>query len=107
MSFSDWYDLYPKKVAMGAASRAYNNAIFFNNIEESVLLEGLKAYKAVHSDTETKYWPRPDAWLNDKRWLDEDVQKQLNRREVKTEVVDFNDFEGDWADYRKYLESVE
>ena len=68
--FDEFWGLYPKKVAKGAAIRSWNR---LNDSEKAEALEALpnhiKYWKV--KGTEKEFIPYPASWLNAMRWLDE------------------------------------
>lgn len=67
--FAQFWAAYPKKVAKGAAERAFLKV-------DAIPVEVLIAALAVHSQSDQwqrekgRYIPHPATWLNEKRWLD-------------------------------------
>ena len=68
--FEQFWNLYPKKVAKGAAIKSWKK---LNAAEQSEAIEALpnhlKYWKA--KDTDKEYIPYPATWLNQMRYLDE------------------------------------
>jgi len=68
--FDDFWDLYPKKVAKGAAIKAWQK---LNKAEQSEVIKALpnhlKYWKVKSTDKD--YIPYPATWLNQMRYLDE------------------------------------
>ena len=67
--FEAWYKRYPKKVARGAAIKAYRAAR--KKASAADLLTGLQAYTAETASFDRRYIAQPATWLNQERWLDE------------------------------------
>ena len=65
--FEEFWAVYPRKVAKGAARKAYRNALNRATVEE--ILAGAKRYSA--SKPEPQFTAHPATWLNADRWLDE------------------------------------
>ena len=68
--FSDFWKLYPRKVAKATAEKSFRKACTdeaaFNQI-----MEGLRyQIDAVFSNREERYIPHPSTWLNQQRWND-------------------------------------
>ena len=68
--FELWYAAYPRKVARGAAERAFAKAIKTAAIED--LIAGATRYAKAVSGKEPEFVAHPATWLNGKRWLDGD-----------------------------------
>ena len=70
MEFQTFWGLYPKKVAKGAAIKAWQK---LNQVERTeaidALAQHLKYWKFKGTDKE--FIPYPATWLNQMRWLDE------------------------------------
>ena len=70
MEFQTFWGLYPKKVAKGAAIRAWQK---LNQAERTEAIDALanhlKYWKFKGTDKE--FIPYPATWLNQMRWLDE------------------------------------
>lgn len=67
--FEIWYSAYPRKIARGAAERAFAKAIKIAKLDD--LIAGAKRYAATVADSEPRFVAHPATWLNAKRWLDE------------------------------------
>lgn len=70
--FTEWYRLYPRKVAPEAARRAYRSARK-RGASRQALLMGLGIYIAQCKSTEKRFIAHPSTWLNGSRWLDEEA----------------------------------
>jgi hypothetical protein len=75
--FEAWYAIYPRKVAKGAAEKAYAAAVKRLGGEsdnpEDYLFARVEAYAAAVKDwpeTEQQYIPYPATWLNKERYSD-------------------------------------
>lgn len=69
--FDFFWDEYPRKVAKGAARKAYLAAV--RTTPADVILAGLRS-AAAHwrsEKTEKKYIPHPSTWLNGECWADD------------------------------------
>jgi hypothetical protein len=62
--FAEFWAAYPRKVAKGAARKAYRNAL--RRASHAEIMAGLKQYKP-----DPKFIAHPSSWLNADRWLDE------------------------------------
>jgi hypothetical protein len=67
-TFDDWWSAYPRKVAKGAALKAWTKALKTASANE--LVAGAVALREDPTRVE-KFTPHPATWLNDRRWLDE------------------------------------
>ena len=69
--FADWWDAWPKKVARGAAAKAYTKAR--RTATADVLLAAARAvaaeWRTLDADRR-QFVPHPATWLNQERWLD-------------------------------------
>lgn len=70
-AFDHWYAHYPRKVARGAAEKAFAKALKQASLEQ--LIAGAQRYAAAMASQGTAkvYIAHPASWLNQKRWLDE------------------------------------
>jgi len=66
--FATWYDFYPRKVARGAALKAYRAAL--KKTDATALLVGVGVYKK--TKPEYAEWKHPATWLHGECWLDEE-----------------------------------
>jgi hypothetical protein len=67
--FDQWYRLYPKKEAKGAAQKAFIKARKTASLEE--LVSGLRRYLQATKGTDRQFIHLPATWLNQQRWMDE------------------------------------
>jgi hypothetical protein len=70
-SFAEFYRVYPRHVARGAAERAYRRIIKSGEATEADLLFGAMRYAAARDGKDSTYTKHPTTWLNAKCWLDE------------------------------------
>lgn len=70
--FEEWYQAYPLHKGRGAALRAYRKAR--TEAEREVLLTAAKAFARKSAGKEQQFIAHPATWLNQDRWLDEDLQ---------------------------------
>lgn len=63
--FSEFWGLYPKKVAKPAAERAFKN---LTKKDQMALVDGVKGYSFA---IERRYIPNPSTFINQRRWEDE------------------------------------
>ena len=68
--FATFWELYPKKVAKGAAIKAWQK---LNKNDQAEVLEALPNHLKYWQvkGTEKEFIPYPASWLNQMRWLDE------------------------------------
>jgi hypothetical protein len=69
--FAEFYRVYPRHVARGAAERAYRRVIKNGEATEADLLAGAMRYAAAQAGKDPTYTKHPTTWLNAKCWLDE------------------------------------
>ncbi|MBI2719554.1 MAG: hypothetical protein HY245_03935 [Rhizobiales bacterium] len=94
-AFDEFWFHYPRKVAKGAAEKAYVKAL--KATDAATLLAGAKRYAAEQQGKDPKYTKHPAGWLNEKRWEDEPVspygggngsglaaELEAQRRQLKT-----------------------
>ena len=69
--FERFWDVYPRRVAKGAAKRAFEKATKGKDVDS--IIEGAKRYSAyvMNNGTEEKYQAHPSKWLNSEQWDDE------------------------------------
>lgn len=88
--FDVWYDAYPKKVARGAAERAWRNVFQpFESLPKMLAaLERQKASEQWRKDG-GQFIPNPATWLNQRRWEDgfESLDYQPRRAAPPQETV--------------------
>jgi len=71
VGFDDFWIAYPRKVAKGAARRAFTQALKLASAEEIIAGAQTFAQHVRSEQTEPKYIPHPATWLNGERWDDE------------------------------------
>ena len=69
--FAEFYQVYPRHVARGAAERAYRRIVKNGEATEADLLAGAMRYAAAQDGKDPTYTKHPATWLNGKCWLDE------------------------------------
>lgn len=70
--FEIWYAAYPRHVGRGAALRGYKTAR--TKAEPEILLRAATLYASKCKGMDQKFIPHAATWLNQERWLDEDLQ---------------------------------
>lgn len=68
-NFAEFWGLYPRKVAKGAARKAYGKALRIASHDE--IMAGLRCQIPGMAKTEARFIPHPSTWLNQERWADE------------------------------------
>jgi hypothetical protein len=78
-SFEEFWKLYPRKQAKGAARTAFQKALRKADIE--TILSGVRRF-ASDPNREPEFTAHASTWLNQERWLDEaQPAKALTRTE--------------------------
>ena len=67
--FTLWWQLYPRKVAKGAARKAYRAAR--KKTDPDTLSAGVQRYRGECAARDPTYIKHPASWLNGECWLDE------------------------------------
>ena len=94
--FEKFWQIYPRKVAKGAARRAWLKATRSSDIQ--TIIEGVTRY-AENSDDEAKqYTPYPATWLNSERWLDEHSVQTDNEQTPQAKWVSCGNCRNGWLD---------
>jgi hypothetical protein len=70
-AFDEWWAIVPKKVAKGAAERAYRTAL--TKTTHDVLMKATRDLIGWNALGPRQYIPNPATWLNGERWNDEVV----------------------------------
>lgn len=76
--FAGWWETVPKKVAKGAALRAYRAAL--KNATPDELLAGIRRYAAEVAGRDPQFTKHPATWLNGRCWLDDGRRRWAARR---------------------------
>ena len=71
--FDAFWQAYPKRVAKGAAIRAFNTAMKIATFSE--IMDGVRRYAQTRPDPQ--FTPHPTTWLNQQRWADE-IKEEAN-----------------------------
>tara|TARA_R110002153_G_scaffold209534_1_gene362116 strand:- start:10754 stop:11323 length:570 start_codon:yes stop_codon:yes gene_type:complete len=74
-SFNIFWKMYPRKVGKYAAAVAFKKQI--KNIEIKELLKKVEQFTKEHTNTEERFIPHAQTWLNQKRY--EDVKKEIKK----------------------------
>jgi hypothetical protein len=75
--FEELWLEYPKKVNKVEAEKAYIRAL--KEADHETLISGVKRYSKSVRGKDAEYIAHAATWLNDKRWQDEQEQKQVRR----------------------------
>jgi hypothetical protein len=69
--FTAFWDCYPRRVAKGAARRAWRNAV--KKADPVLIVAGAREFRAAveAEGREAQFVPHPSTWLNGERWADE------------------------------------
>ena len=68
LQFEQWWELVPRKIAKGAARRAFLMAL--KKVNFGVLEQGIRTYAQKARDMEPRFICHPATWLNGERWSD-------------------------------------
>jgi hypothetical protein len=68
--FAEFWRAYPRRVAKGAAERAYRRIIRKGGATDAELLAGAMCYAAERTGQEEHWTKHPATWLNDECWKD-------------------------------------
>ncbi|RIY01480.1 DUF1376 domain-containing protein [Aureimonas flava] len=79
-SFDDWWERYPRKVAINHARRAYAAAIDGGASPED-LADGLERYR--RDKPRDHQWCNPSNWLDQGRWLDQPEPPHLHAQRLR------------------------
>lgn len=69
-SFDQFWDAFPRRVAKGAAIKAFAKAV--KRAEPSVIIAAAKRYALSRKKEDPAFTKHPATWLNSDSWLDED-----------------------------------
>jgi hypothetical protein len=78
-AFEEWWELYPKHVAKGAARKAYKRARVKGASAEELKL-GAMRYSASVTGHDPNFIKHPATWLNGECWLDEPAKQSAPTR---------------------------
>jgi hypothetical protein len=67
--FADFMAVYPRRIAIGPARKAWDKAI--KRAKPEAIIAAIKAQVAAGCFPDKTYTPYPATWLNADRWLDE------------------------------------
>jgi hypothetical protein len=93
--FVAFWDCYPRRVAQGAARRAWRNAV--KKADPVVIVAGAREFRAAveAENRETQFVPHPATWLNGERWADEITESYWDElaRWAADDVIDVEPIE--------------
>lgn len=75
--FEEWYAAYPRHVGRAKAIEAYCKAR--TKTDHATLMSALVRANREYAGRDPEYIPHPTTWLNQERWLDEDVKTKPKR----------------------------
>lgn len=74
-NFEQWWQVYPKKVAVAAAAKAFQAALRDMGSDKvaafGVLMNAVTEFRKATEENKDLPIPHPATWLNGKRWLDD------------------------------------
>ncbi len=70
-TFEAWWRQYPRRVAKGAARKAFRRVLAQKTATFEQLMAGVMRYAAERAGEDPGYTAHPATWLNGERWLDE------------------------------------
>ena len=92
ISFDDFYKLYPRKISRSNAEKSFKK---LNKRDKVLAYEGIVKYNKFWAEnkTEPQYIPYPSTWLNQKRWEDELIIKEVktSKSNHDAEVLKFRE----------------
>jgi hypothetical protein len=71
LAFEEWWPLYPKRVAKGAAEKAFERVLSSGSATLEQLKAGALRYAAERSGKGDEFTKHPATWLNAKCWADQ------------------------------------
>ena len=98
ISFDDFYKLYPRKISRSNAEKSFKR---LGKRDKNLAYNGIIKYNKFWSEnrTEPQYIPYPSTWINQKRWEDDLIVK-----EVKTT---YKNHDADVLEFRNKQEELE
>jgi hypothetical protein len=85
--FEEWWRQYPRRVAKGAARKAFKRTLAKKIASFDQLLNGAMRYAAERHGEDPQFTKHPASWLNGECWLDEPKpkhRKPMTRSESAT-----------------------
>lgn len=73
IAFSDFWEMYPRKVGKAAAEKRWTSLTGRGRVNSRQIMDGLEAWLAEwrRKGTEQDFIPHASSWLNQRRWEDE------------------------------------
>lgn len=102
--FHEFWAVVPRKVAKGAAAKAYRSAL--RQADARTILDGMIRYAESRVGQDAQYTVHPATWLNSGRWTDENISQagravpvQIGTRKVnaKGETVEWEGDNRGWV----------
>ncbi|GAB3754813.1 hypothetical protein GCM10027591_03740 [Zhihengliuella somnathii] len=81
-TFTDFWNTYPRRVAKGAALKAWEKATANGGVDPAVIVQGAQRY-ANDPNREPAYTKHPATWLNAQCWEDDPIPRKLSTAEEK------------------------
>jgi hypothetical protein len=85
--FEDFWEAYPRKIAKGAAAKAWPAALRRCGGDPALIIKGAEAYWR-QTGREDRFTAYPATWLNADRWLDEPEPSQWDRALLRARASD-------------------
>jgi hypothetical protein len=87
--FDKFWQAYPKKKGKGAAEKAFNNAKKLSDFNLDAIIMAIEKQKKSQDWKKDggQFIPHPSTWINQKRWLDEEGQSQIDDYDAYMESV--------------------
>ncbi len=96
--FEEFWKICPKKTGKGAAEKAWIKAISL--ADPNILISRMMRYAQACRGKDQAYIKTPGPWLNEKRWLDEDVSRETLNGEFQVKPCDDDEWFGRWNAFR-------
>ena len=84
--FEAFWEAVPRKVAKGAAKKAYAKALRLT--DSAALFSAMKAYAAERRGEPEQYTAHPASWLNAERWSDEPAERKPDAADDARRIAD-------------------
>jgi len=91
LAFSQFWEIYPRKEGKGAARSAYLKALKKYPNSAKQINDGARRYAHNPAIPEKKFIPHPSTWLNQERWLDEDLptgDQKSNSTDIARDIIE-------------------
>lgn len=97
--FDTFWSAYPRKVAKGAARKAFNKVI--KTVPLDVLVDAVLKQKKSEQWKDPKFIPHPATWLNGERWEDEETRAIAQGGGQVVRKADKSESQKAWDDIMK------